>query len=143
MKSINLDKKVAVYCRLSNVEQAIKPDCIIYAYSKDKDALLSQESMLKNFCKSWLLKPQKIYKDLGGPNFLSNKSDLVKMLFENSNVDIIISSVDRISRDMKEIIDIELLCKEKNIRFFDVSLRDFVLTQPLRIYSKKGEDYGL
>lgn len=144
MKFNDLNKKgVAIHCRLSNVEQSINPNCIIYIYSKDKNALTSQENMLKNYCENWLLKPQKIYKDLCVPNFLSNKSNLTKMLFENSDTDIIISSVDRISRDMKELLDIELLCKEKNIRFFDVSARDFVLAQTLEMYNKKSDDYEL
>jgi len=140
---MSTNKKVAIYCRVGNIEQTINPNCIIYSYSKDNDALVRQEFILNEFCKSWLLKPKKTYKDLGGPNFLSNKSDLVKMLFENSNVDIIISSVDRLSRNIKELMDIEALCQEKNIRFFDISSRDFVLIPHLNIYHKKEDNYGL
>ncbi len=143
MKSINKELRAVCYCRLSNIQQTLNPDCIIYLYSKDKDALDRQEQQLKDYCKGWLLNPKKVYKDLGGPNFLSNKSDLVRMLFENSNTDILILSADRLSRNIKDLFDIGMLCNEKNIRFFDISSNNYVFEDQLKIYKNKDHDYGL
>lgn len=115
-----------MYCRLSNIEQSLNPDCILYLYSKNEESLLRQEMMLKKYCSSWLLKPRKIYKDFGKSNYLSNKENLMELIKENSNQDVLIISIDRLSRNILEITKIEKICKMKKIRFFDVSTKQYV-----------------
>lgn len=123
---IQVNQVMRMYCRLSNIEQTLKSDCILYLYSKNTEGLLSQAVTLKKFCNSRLLKPNLIYEDSNKLNFLSNKENLMKLISENSNVDVLVTSIDRLSKNILELTDIQKLCKMKKIRFFDVSARQYV-----------------
>ena len=123
---IQVNQVMKMYCRLSNIEQTLKSDCILYLYSKNTEGLLSQAVTLKKICNSRLLKPNLIYEDSNKLNFLSNKENLMKLISENSNVDVLVTSVDRLSKNILELTNIQKLCKMKKIRFFDVSARQYV-----------------
>ena len=45
----------------------------------------------------------------------------MKLFLENQDIDIIIFSLDRISRNLLEIMKIDSLSNKKNIRIFDIS----------------------
>lgn len=123
---IQMNQVMRMYCRLSNIEQTLKSDCILYLYSKNTEGLLSQAVTLKKFCNSRLLKPKLIYEDSNKLNFLSNKENLMKLISENLNVDVLVTSMDRLSKNILELTNIQKLCKMKKIRFFDVSARQYV-----------------
>ena len=50
----------------------------------------------------------------------------MKLISENSNVDVLVTSMDRFSKNILELTNIQKLCNMKKIRFFDVSARQYV-----------------
>lgn len=117
--------KVASYMRLSNYEESLNKNCILYIYSKDSSEILRQQLMLECFCNEWGLIPEKIYND-SGKNFLNDKKSLNSLLLENSNNDIIILDDTRLSRSIKDMLLINEMCKARNLRIFSINDREFI-----------------
>lgn len=117
--------KVASYMRLSNYEESLNKNCILYIYSKDSSENLRQQLMLECFCNEWGLIPEKIYNDCG-KNFLNDKKSLNSLLLENSNNDIIILDDTRLSRSIKDMLLINEMCKARNLRIFSINDREFI-----------------
>lgn len=117
--------KVASYMRLSNYEESLNRNCILYIYSKDSSEILRQQLMLECFCNEWGLIPEKIYND-SGKNFLNDKKSLNSLLLENSNNDIIILDDTRLSRSIKDMLLINEMCKARNLRIFSINDREFI-----------------
>lgn len=118
--------KSSIYLRSGLDEQTIKNNCILYVYGKSEESINIQEEKLSSFCKEWLLNPVKVYKDYGGSNFLENKSNLMKLFSENQDIDMIIFSFDRISGNLLEVMKIDSLSSDKNIRIYDIKNNAFV-----------------
>lgn len=117
--------KVASYMRLTNYEESLNKNCILYIYSKDSSEILRQQLMLECFCNEWGLIPEKIYND-SGKNFLNDKKSLNSLLLENSNNDIIILDDTRLSRSIKDMLLINEMCKARNLRIFSINDREFI-----------------
>lgn len=114
------------YSRLNNLHKEIKNNCFIYVYSKDKNTMSSQMNYLIEYCQNWSLKPKKVIVDLGRANFVKNKPNLANLICNESNLDIIIYDITRLSRSTSDLYDIADICKENNIRIFDVDKSDFL-----------------
>lgn len=144
MKCTNSDLENVSYNRISNIQQTLVSNPVLYIYSKDEDSLKRQEEQLMRYCDDWLLKPKMIYIDLGCPNFLLNKSNLFLLLSENSDTDIMITSVDRLTRKPIEVLELNKICEEKNIRIFETKNNDYLFLFDFnKDIKSKGDDYGL
>lgn len=115
---MNSDKNIDF--KLENTSKLISDNPMVYYYAKDLHSLNTQRQLIFSFCKSNMKIPGKYYLDYGVSNFLKNKKDLIKMLSSNSNVDVIIASDDRLTRDAVEKLKIKELCDSKNIKIFNV-----------------------
>lgn len=130
--------KASFYCRVGNIHQTIKPNCILYLYSKDGSDLERQEIYLKCYCKMCELNPVKIYKD-SGKNRLDDKPNLKKLLLENKDKDIIILNNSRLSRDTFDMFSISDICKEHNLRFFSARENEFLFDEFFNVMKKEIE----
>ncbi len=128
--------KAYCYCRLSNIQQTLNPDCILYVYGKDGAELERQELYLRSYCKGWLLNPIKVYKE---KNRLEDKPNLRKLLLENKDRDIIILNNTRLSRDMVDMFNISDICKENNLRFFSTRENNYLFDDFFNVYKKEVE----
>ena len=106
--------------KLENTSKLISDNPIVYYYAKDLHSLITQKQLIFSFCKSSIKIPSKYYLDYGVSNFLKNKKDLIKLLSSNSNVDVIVASDDRLTRDTVEKLKIKEICDSKNIKIFSV-----------------------
>lgn len=130
--------KASIYCRVRNIQQTIRPNCILYLYSKNGSDLKIQESYLKSYCEGWLLNPIKIYKDTG-KNILDNKPNLKRLLLENQDKDIIILNNTRLSRNYEDMLDIADICKENNLRIFSTRENEFIFDEYFNVFRKTQE----
>lgn len=130
--------KASIYCRVGNIQQTIRPNCILYLYSKNGDDLRKQEIYLKGYCKIWKLNPSKIYKDTG-KNILDNKPNLKQLLLENQDKDIIILNNTRLSRNYEELFLIADICKENNLRIFSARENEFIFDEYFNVFRKTQE----
>lgn len=130
--------KASFYCRLSRIQQTLRPDCILYLYSKNGDDLRNQEIYLKGYCELWELKPSKIYKDTG-KNILDNKPNLKRLLLENQDKDIIILNNTRLSRNYEDLFSIADICKENNLRIFSTRENEFIFDEYFNVFRKTQE----
>lgn len=112
---------------IGNSEYNISNNYVMYCYSKKGNSLKFQREYLKTICNSMLkIPPSKIYSDSGVSNFVRDKSNFKKLLEENSNIDIVVLSADRLTRDSLEMLEIENYAKTKNIRFFSIRENKFL-----------------
>lgn len=112
---------------IDNSKYNISNNYAIYCYSKKGNSLKFQREYLKTICKSMFkMPPSKIYSDSGVSNFVRDKSNLKKLLEENSNIDVVVLSADRLTRDSLEMLEIESYAKTKNIRFFSIRENKFL-----------------
>ncbi len=130
--------KAYCYCRLSNIQQTLNPDCILYVYSKDGAELERQELYLRSYCKGWLLNPIKVYKD-SGKNRLDDKPNLRNLLLENTDKDIIILNNTRLSRDTFDMFSISDICEENNLRFFSTRENNYLFDEYFNVFKKEVE----
>ncbi len=122
-----------------DIKKFLKPECILYIYSKSGEDLKRQELFLKGYCDLWELKPIKVYKDTG-KNFLDNKPNLKQLLLENNDTDIIILNNTRLSRHYEDLFSIEDICKENNLRIFSARENNFMFDDFFKIFRKTQEN---
>jgi len=113
-----------------SINKICSKDLIVYCYAKDLDSLNIQKNYINNFCKNNIKNPIRFYIDYGVPNFLKNKKDLQELLSSNENIDILVFSQDRLTRDTKEMLSISSVCKDKNIKIFGIRENEFLLQDP-------------
>lgn len=115
-----------MYNRYSTYSQLLGENILIYVYAKDKDLALNQLKGIKHFCKDYELNCLSAYIDTDGSNYFENKHSLKKLINENSNITVLVNSVDRLSRNITDLFNIRDLCKNKNINFFDISANNLI-----------------
>lgn len=120
--------KVSCYARLSNYEDSLNKNCILYIYAKNSESIENQQFLLKDYCESLGLNPIKVYIDTG-KNFLDDKEELNLMLLENTDNDIIVFDESRLSRKMEDLVMINKMCSARNLRIFSYKTGCFVFEQ--------------
>jgi hypothetical protein len=103
-----------------NIFQNISDNVIIYCYAKNGDSLKEQQKYIRITCLIDNKKITKIYSDACVSNTLNDKSNLNKLLQENSNVDVVISSIDRLTRKNEDMKLLKEICKKNKIRFYSI-----------------------
>lgn len=112
-----------------NIDEKFKElsrNVILYCYSKSNEALVEQQRYTRFMLTGMKKNILEIYSDSYVSNSIKNKSNLLKMLDENYDVDIVISSVDRLTRNMNEMIEIKNICNKNKLRIFSIKEREFV-----------------
>jgi hypothetical protein len=125
-----------MYSRFSNYDDILGKDVLIYVYSKDEEIAKRQLQNIMLFCKKNNLNCLSSYVDNFGSNKLNNKISLKKMINENSNINVIISNIDRLSRDIMDIFEINKLCHQKNIGIYDINSDDFISQNIINLIDK-------
>jgi len=120
---VNLDKT-------NNFSELISDTPVVYCYAKNLDSLNNQRNYINNFCKENMKNPTRFYIDYGVSNFLKNKKDLQELLSNNENIDILVFSIDRLTRDFDEMLSISSMCKDKNINIFGIKENELLLHDP-------------
>ena len=146
---MNLNK-VAVYSRFSTYEDMLGKDVILYVYAKSHDLVDFQLRQLKYFCKKYNLNAKKTYIDTFGSNKLDQKINLKKLIDENSNKSILVTGVDRLSRNTTDLLNIYNLCEDKHLGFFDIHSNNYIFDGYFTSYKdyvdeilRKGSDEEL
>lgn len=137
---MNSDNKAVYYSRFSNYADMLGKDILIYVYAKDEALVKNQLQKVKSFCKHNNLNCLCVYIDSQGSNKLENKINLRKLIDENSNINVLVTGIDRLSRNTMDIFDIQNLCKKKNIGFFDISSDKFIFDDLFHSFEKIIEE---
>lgn len=140
---MNINNNVKPYIRLSNNSNLLGDEVILYAYSKEKKNVDFQVKCLKEFCNSNNLKVKKIYSDYFGSNKLENKINLKKLLESNSNINVLITNLDRLSRTLSDMLNIENQSIKNKINFYDIDSNKFVFDKYFKIIKslqRNGDD---
>jgi hypothetical protein len=140
---MNINDSVKPYTRLSNYSNLLGNEVILYAYSKEEYNIDYQIKYLKIFCNSNNLKIKEIYIDYFGSNKLENKINLKKLLESNSNINVLITNLDRLSRNLNDMLDIENKCSKNKINFYDINSNKFVFDKYFEIIKnlqRNGDD---
>jgi len=93
----------------------------MYLRGSTDEALEIQGYQIEEFCKENNLIINKVYIDKCSSNEKTSKRVLGKLLAEPSKYDIIAFNIEKISRDVKELIKINKICKaqKKEIYLFE------------------------
>lgn len=136
----------SMYIRLSNFQDLLGDEPIIYIYGKDKELATQQLSLVNGICKSKNIKTGKVYMDIGGSNRLNYKINLKKLINENKNNNILVLNGSRLTRDTFELFELKSLFHKNNLNIYDLTSDSFVFDNNLElleeIYSK-GSDKDL
>lgn len=127
---MNLDKK-QFYYGVDNYKGGFSKNLVIYLYSKKSEdhKLNFQHILIKRFCEVQKVNAVKMYVDCSCKNNLDDKPNLKRMLNENNDTDIVIFSIDRLSRKIEDLIKINNICEEKNIRIYDLQNDEFLFEE--------------
>ena len=102
-----------LYTRVSTLQQV------------DKDSLKLQESMLKSYCKTHNYKIVKLCKDAGlsakKDNYRPALKDLLSLVKAKKVGIVLVSKIDRISRSLKDLLDMIYLFHEYDVAFISVT----------------------
>ena len=69
-----------------------------------------------------------------------NKINLKNLIDENSNINVLVTGIDRLSRNTMDLFDIQNLCEKKNIGFFDISSDEFIFDNFFHTFEKVIEE---
>lgn len=138
---MNIDK-ISMYNRISNSYPEISDNAIAYCYSKKGNGIELQEFMIRCFLEQNGKEYKKIFFDSGVSNLLKSKTNLQKIL-NLKDIDIVVLSLDRLTRNSIEFQEINSICKENNIKIFGIKqnlfLSDLDDLLSLYPYSKKRD----
>ena len=137
---MNLGNKVSYYARFSTYADMLGKDVIAYIYAKEERLVDFQTRYLKTFAKTNNLNIKNIYVDTFGSNKLENKINLKKLIDENSNINVLVTGIDRLSRNTMDLFDIKNLCENKNIGFYDISSDKFIFDNFFHTFEKVIEE---
>jgi len=103
----------ALYIRVSTLQQV------------DKDSLELQESMLRSYCKTHGHKVVKLFKDAGlsakKDNFRPALKELIDSVKAKKVQLVLVAKIDRISRSLKDLLDMIYLFHEHDVAFIAVT----------------------
>ena len=137
---MSLDNKIPYYARFSTYADMLGKDVIAYIYAKEERLVDFQLSHLKTFSKTKNLNIKNIYIDTFGSNKLENKINLKNLIDENTNINVLVTGIDRLSRNTMDLFDIQNLCEKKNIGFFDISSDEFIFDNFFHTFEKVIEE---
>ncbi len=133
---MSLNNRIISHSSFSNNGDMLGKDVLIYAYAKDNNILNKQIEQLKTFSINNNLNIKAIYID----TLESNKSNLKKLINNNSNITVLVVGIDRLSRKIRSILDIKDLCNKKNIDFFDINSNDLIFNKLFSSFEKIIEE---
>ena len=105
-------KKVIGYVRVSSEMQKLK-----------ENSVKNQINEIKNYCKRYDLELVEIFEDLGVSGLKSERKGLIELLkrIKNENVDgVVVYSLSRIGRKLKDVIEIIEIFSKNNVEFNSV-----------------------
>ena len=137
---MSLGNKVSYYARFSTYADMLGKDVVAYIYAKEERLVDFQLSHLKFFSKTNNLNIKNVYVDTFGSNKLENKINLKKLIDENSNINVLVTGIDRLSRNTMDLFDIKNLCENKNIVFYDISSDKFIFDNFFHTFEKVIEE---
>ncbi len=127
----------------------VSNNSIIYCYSKNGQDIKQQKMFLRLVCTGSKINISKVYADSCVSNLVKNKPNLRKLLAENSDIDVIMLNDTRITRDLSELLEVQEICKKKNIRFYSNREHSFFINDKMydaiRDFLKKlrnGDEMG-
>ena len=112
----------------------LKKDTIIYKYAKKLLRLNTDGEVLKKVTEENNIFPKAIYSDFSMRNYLSEKPNLKKIL-SKKNINILVYSFDRLTRNNFELLEIQEQCKKNNITIYDRNGYELNKTLHLDIFS--------
>ena len=137
---MSLGNKVSYYARFPTYADMLGKDVVAYIYAKEERLVDFQLSHLKFFSKTNNLNIKNVYVDTFGSNKLENKINLKKLIDENSNINVLVTGIDRLSRNTMDLFDIKNLCENKNIGFYDISSDKFIFDNFFHTFEKVIEE---
>lgn len=112
--------------KLTTYEEILGKNVLIYVYAKSDNLVKNQLENLNFFCKHYNLNCIGTYIDSSGSNNFENKTNLKKLINENSNINVLIYGTNKLSRDMFGLFEIQKLSNLKNINYYDFKSHQFV-----------------
>ena len=109
-------------------DKKIQPlkNVVIYCYSKEKDNLEIKLELLRDYCKKNKINVIDEIYDVGKPNKLNNKPNLMKLLDEYHNIDLLTLNFDNISKKMDDIFYVNSKLLTNNCRLYNYMRDEFL-----------------
>lgn len=128
--------------RFSNYQSLLGDNPLIYVYAREKDDTNRQLNFIKAFCKKKNIRTSKIYIDNGSINKLDYKISLNNLIRENKNNNVLILNSSKLTRNNFELLELQNICHQKNINFYDITSDNFIFNRDLKLLKDmiKGSD---
>ena len=108
-------------------------DTLIYIYAKDDYKAKNDLDTIKIICDNHGINVLKVYSDITTSNKLDLKVNLKKLINENKDCNLLVFSVNKLGRDLNELLEIRDMLQEKNIKVYDAIQKELIFNDMLRI----------
>lgn len=124
---MNLNKR-STYEKFRYYSDLLTDESVIYVYAKNENLAYKKLDILFSFCNEKNIHPINVYIDINESNSLMNKSNLVKLLRDEENVDIITFT----SRDItpfcsEDYYEIRQYLRESNLGIYDLNYESYTI----------------
>ena len=101
-------------------------DTLIYIYAKDDYKAKNDLDTIKIICDNHGINVLKVYSDITTSNKLDLKVNLKKLINENKDCNLLVFSVNKLGRDLNELLEIREMLQEKNIKVYDAIQKELI-----------------
>ena len=101
-------------------------DTLIYIYAKDDYKAKNDLDTIKIICDNHGINVLKVYSDITTSNKLDLKVNLKKLINENKDCNLLVFSVNKLGRDLNELLEIRDMLQEKNIKVYDAIQKELI-----------------